>query len=144
MGDKINKKRKSSPTVIVDEAMLKSMEIFAGKGLNIEQIAALLGHSRATLYRLKKNSKKIETAIKKGRETAIGLVVGKLFDKAMQGDNVAMIFFLKNKDPEHWKDKHEHDVSSGGKALLPPTMVVEYVHAPPSEESATLPGIEKR
>lgn len=144
MVDKMKKKRKSSSMVKVDSAMINQMEGLAAKGLNIEQIAAMLGHSRATLYRLKKNSKKIETAIKKGRETAIGLVVGKLFDKAMDGDNVAMIFFLKNKDPEHWKDKHDHDHSSGGKPLLPPTMLVEYVQPPPSDESATLPGIEKR
>ena len=141
---KAKKKRKSSPTVLVDETMIKAMEILAGKGLNIEQIAAALGHSRATLYRLKKNTKKIETAIKKGRNLSIGFVINKLFDKAMTGDNVAMIFYLKNKDPENWKDKHDHDHSSGGVPLLPPTMLVEYVQPEPLEESATLPGIEKR
>lgn len=152
---KVNKNiGKASPNVIIDDAMIRTMEIMASKGLNIDQIAATLGFSRATLYRKKRDEKKIETAIKRGREQSIGLVVNKLFDKAMAGDNVAMIFYLKNKDPDNWADKqkHDHDITSGGEKLAPPKMVVEYVTCAGSLENELasqkdqddLPKIETR
>jgi hypothetical protein len=45
-------------------------------------------------------------AIKRGRSSGIHKITNQLFDKAMSGDNTAIIFYLKNRDRESWGDKH--------------------------------------
>ena len=101
------------------------LERLAGMGLSERQIASALDISNSTLTR-KKHIKQIEHALKKGRAKAVALVSSKLFDNAMEGKETSAIFFLKNRDPENWKDRQEvinasinlNDVINGAKTRL--------------------------
>jgi transcriptional regulator with XRE-family HTH domain len=96
---------------ITDE-MLASIENAASRGLSEQQIASTLGISMSTITRRKRDTEHFDHAIKKGRDKGIAAVTNALFKKATTGDNVAMIFFLKNRDPDNWRDRVENVVTA--------------------------------
>ncbi len=81
------------------------IERLAGMGLNERQICASLGINPSTLTR-KKHIKSIKQALEKGRAKAIAQVSSQLFNNAMEGKETSAIFFLKNRDPDNWKDRN--------------------------------------
>ena len=81
------------------------IERLAGMGLNERQICASLGINPSTLTR-KKHIKSIKQALEKGRARAIAQVSSQLFNNAMEGKETSAIFFLKNRDPDNWKDRN--------------------------------------
>ena len=81
------------------------IERLAGMGLNERQICASLGINPSTLTR-KKHIKSIKQALEKGRAKAIAQVSSKLFDNAIEGKETSIIWFLKNRDPDNWKDRN--------------------------------------
>ena len=83
----------------------REIERLAGMGLNERQICASLGINPSTLTR-KKHIKSIKNALEKGRAKAIAQVSSKLFDNALEGKETSAIFFLKNRDPDNWKDRN--------------------------------------
>ena len=74
-------------------------------GLNERQICASLGINPSTLTR-KKHIKSIKNALEKGRAKAIAQVSSKLFNNAIEGKETSIIWFLKNRDPDNWKDRN--------------------------------------
>lgn len=107
------------------------LEGWARKGLSMEQIAHNMGISKDTLYRWIKTSSDISDAIKKGKEVTDFMVENALFTAAISGNVVAQIFWLKNRNPEVWKDKVEQKIeqkveaeveNTGGIAFLPPRL----------------------
>ena len=104
---------------------LVELERLSGMGLSERQIASALDISNSTLTR-KKHIEQIEHALKRGRAKAVALVSSKLFDNAMEGKETSAIFFLKNRDPENWKDRQEvinasinlNDVINGAKTRI--------------------------
>ena len=84
-----------------------------------EQIAHNIGINTATLYNWKKDNRpifitkdkhgkpinKIDEALKKGKEIVDYAVQNALLKKALGGDTVAMIFWLKNRKPSQWRDR---------------------------------------
>ena len=81
------------------------IERLAGMGLNERQICASLGINPSTLTR-KKHIKSIKQALERGRASAIAQVSSQLFNNAMEGKETSAIFFLKNRDPDNWKDRN--------------------------------------
>lgn len=110
------------------------LEAWARDGLTDEQISKNIGIRRSTLYDWKKKYQTISDALKKGKEIidievenalckrALGYeyqeeeiyieeVDGKvkkrkkIIKKVMPPDTTAQIFWLKNRKPEHWRDK---------------------------------------
>lgn len=71
-------------------------------GLTDEQIAHNMGISVFTLNTWKRKYKQIRQALKVSREVANFVVENKLFQKAIDGNTTAMIFWLKN----NWRDKY--------------------------------------
>lgn len=71
-------------------------------GLTDEQIAHNMGISVFTLNTWKRKFKQIRQSLKVGRETANFIVERELFQKAINGNTTAMIFWLKN----NWRDKY--------------------------------------
>ena len=67
-----------------------------------EQIAHNMGISVHTLNHWKQKYKQIRQSLKVGRETANFIVERELFQKAINGNTTAMIFWLKN----NWRDKY--------------------------------------
>ncbi|MYU70419.1 MAG: Putative bacteriophage terminase small subunit [Bacteriophage sp.] len=71
-------------------------------GLTDEQIAHNMSISVHTLNHWKQKYKQIRQSLKVGRETANFIVERELFQKAINGNTTAMIFWLKN----NWRDKY--------------------------------------
>ena len=84
------------------------IEGWAREGLSQQQIADNLGIGLTTLKDYRKKSPTISTALKKGREVSDYHVENALYNAAINGNVQAMIFWLKNRKPQQWKDKQEH------------------------------------
>jgi hypothetical protein len=98
---------------LTPEGLLK-LEGWARDGLTDEQIAYNMGIGTSTLYEWKNSHPEILEPLKKGKEVVDRMVENALFNKAMSGDTTAIIFWLKNRKPDKWKDKQtvEADVNS--------------------------------
>lgn len=77
------------------------------KGLTDEQIAQSIGVAPRTLERWKSNYSQICRALKKGKEHANYAVENALFEKAIDGNTTAMIFWLKNNYCEKYSDSQK-------------------------------------
>ena len=84
------------------------IEGWARDGLTDEQIAHNMGINVATLYKWKNTYSEINDTLKKTKEVVDRQVENALFKKACEGDTTAMIFWLKNRRPNDWRDKREN------------------------------------
>ena len=80
---------------------------WARDGLTEEQIAHNMGISARTLTAYKKQYSPILLALKKGKEVVDFAVENALLKKALAGDVTAMIFWLKNRRRERWRDRYD-------------------------------------
>jgi len=87
------------------------IEGWARDGLTDEQIAHNMGIRRETLWSWRKQFPNIDNALKKTKEVVDRQVENALFKKACEGDTTAMIFWLKNRRPNDWRDKRETQLS---------------------------------
>lgn len=121
---------------LTPEGLLK-LEGWARDGLTDEQIAENMGINKATLYRWKEKYCDICDTLKRGKEVvdlqvenallkrALGyeyeevskkyesgtLTEKKVIKKQAVPDTTAQIFWLKNRQPDKWKDKQDVQVS---------------------------------
>lgn len=103
--DQKEKKNKGGrPPIELTEDQVAQVEKLAAV-LNVEQLADFLGIGRSTFYDIMERDERVSGQYKRGRAHAIGGVAKNLIQKAMSGDNAAMIFFLKTQ--AGWK---EHQV----------------------------------
>ena len=84
------------------EEKLTLLEGWKRNGLTDEQIAHNMGINVRTLWRWKAEHTQIRQALKIGKEVANFIVENQLFQKAINGNTTAMIFWLKN----NWRDKY--------------------------------------
>lgn len=84
-------------------ALLKKIKHMASTGLTQEQIAINIGIDPTNLSKKKNTNDQLCQAIKEGKEEGIKQVTNALFNKAMEGDNTAMLFFLCNRDKNNWR-----------------------------------------
>ena len=89
------------------EEKVTLIEGWAKDGLTQQQIANNLGIGLSTLKKYKNKSVAIRTALKKGKEVSDYEVENALYQAAINGSVSAMIFWLKNRRPDKWKDKKE-------------------------------------
>lgn len=59
-----------------------------------------------------KNKAHLRASIKEARLSADDLVETSLFQMALEGNHVAAIFWLKNRQPERWRDKRELGITN--------------------------------
>ena len=85
-------------------AVLKGWAI---SGLTREDIAKNIGISRSLLYEWQASNQDIAEALKLGASEADCRVVNALYEKALNGDTTAMIFWLKNRMSKQWREKQE-------------------------------------
>ena len=90
------------------EEKVTLIEGWAKDGLTQQQIANNLGIGLSTLKKYKNKSVAIRTALKKGKEVSDYEVENALYQAAINGSVSAMIFWLKNRRPDKWRDKREH------------------------------------
>lgn len=115
-------------------------EQYARDGLTNDEIATKLGVSTSTLYNWQKKYVEFLEALKKGKQVVDAKVEKSLLKRALgydyeemkvtvdesgqkkvektkkhvKPDTTAQIFWLKNRKPDKWKDKQEHDVNHNG------------------------------
>ena len=87
------------------------IEGWARSGLTDEQIAENMGITARTLYRWKNTENLICQALKKNKEIADFKVENALYESALGGNVTAMIFWLKNRKPDKWRDKVSADAT---------------------------------
>jgi hypothetical protein len=97
---------------------IERVESVAAMGGTNEQIAAALGIAKGTLFNIRKRDKAVDEAIQRGKDKVDIQVVAALYKKALAGDTTAMIFWLKNRRPNEWRDRHELDHSGEVKATV--------------------------
>lgn len=108
---------------------LDEIQGWAMSGLTDEQIADNLGIAASTIYEYKKKYPEFSEALKKGKDIADAQVVNALFKTATgftyyediatatgevvqaqryaKPNTTAQIFWLKNRQPDQWRDKTE-------------------------------------
>ena len=129
--------RPSKATEWLTDEKLTLIQGWARDGLSDKQIANNIGIAECTLYDWKKKYPKFTEALKKGKEVADYEVENALYNRAIgyeyeevmtevrefpdgssekhirrtkrfiPPDTAAMVFWLKNRKPEQWKDKRE-------------------------------------
>ena len=107
------------------------VETLAAQGLTMKQIASCLGVGRSTLYNRMKDDVDVLDAIKAGRAKGIATITNALFQSAKGGNITAQIFYLKNRDPDEWRDRRDHEVS--GELNIPLSGKVTFVDKPSDE-----------
>lgn len=95
------------------------LEGWARDGLTDEQIANKMGVSRSTLNDWKKKFPDISDTLKKGKEIVDIQVENALLNLALQGNITAIIFWLKNRRPDKWRDKVEAETNVNIEDLSP-------------------------
>ena len=96
------------PKFEITEEVLKEVEEMAGQGLTVKQIASCLGISPSTFYLHQTENSEFSETIKKGQAVGIQKVTNALFQNAtVEKDNIAIIYYLNNRDRENWSNKHE-------------------------------------
>ena len=83
------------------------IEGWAKEGLTDEQISRNLGISKVTFYKYKASCSELNELLKKSKEVVDYEVENALYKSAIGGNVSAMIFWLKNRRPDKWKDKKE-------------------------------------
>jgi hypothetical protein len=98
-------------------------------GLVDEEIANHMGISVSTLYVYKKKYPKIDEALKKGKEVVDRQVEKALLKKALNGNVTAMIFWLKNRKPDKWRDSQsiEHSTNEEINIIDRQRMIEKYL-----------------
>lgn len=84
---------------------LTLLEGWARDGLVDEQIADKMGITTSTLYAWKQKYSEISEALKKGKEVVDYEVENALLKQAREGNTTAIIFWLKNRQPNKWRNK---------------------------------------
>lgn len=114
--------KRGRPTTYFDlvQPRLEEIRDWAGQGLTRPEIASRLGVDRATLHRYMNDHDDLRDALKSGDTEIVANVEAALAKKALGGDVTAMIFFLKNKAPDKWRDKTTQELT--GKNGAPVTV----------------------
>lgn len=87
-------------------------------GLTMEEVASNIGIGTSTLYAWCHRSPIINETLKDARDVAVCKVENALYELCMKGNVTAMIFFLKNRRPEEWKDRRETDNTNTNKDVI--------------------------
>ena len=121
---------------IVDKSIFQQIEDFAATGLTKKQIAFNMGINENTFNAYQERDGRVREAYDTGKAKGIQAVTNTLYSKAKEGDNTAMIFFLKNRDPENWEDvQKRHHAGHDGGAVKITSITREIVDSVDDESS---------
>lgn len=98
-----------------DQTLLSCVEALAKEGKTNDQIADIFNIHRDTFYRYQSMSKKFSDAVKSGKSVADDMVEQALYHRAIGSNGeppnpTCMIFWLKNRRSNDWRDKKESEV----------------------------------
>ena len=99
------KRKVGRPRFEITPEVCEKVENLSAQGLTVEQISLVLGINKSTMFDKQNEYSDFSDALKRGRGKGIANVTNALYTKAVDGDNTAMIFYLKNR--AGWVDKQE-------------------------------------
>ena len=111
----------------VTDKILVKVQSLASQGLTIAQIGDVLGIGERTVYTHKKNNKQFKQAIKQGQSKGVATITNALFKSAKSGQVTSMIFWLKNRAADEWKDRVPEGTNSD--SPIPSAYTVNIVDA---------------
>lgn len=88
---------------------LEAIRGWARRGCNYKEVAHNMGIAVSTLSNWRQRYPEIENALQESREVADIIIENALFAKARKGNIAAIIFWLKNRMPDRWRDRYEHN-----------------------------------
>jgi transposase-like protein len=109
------KRTRGRPSEFEPEYVAEAAEL-ARSGATDKEIAAELGVAMSTLSRWFLAYPQLREAVKAAKEQIDQRVVRSLYKRAVEdGDTTAHIFWLKNRQPELWRDRKETEI------IVPPS-----------------------
>lgn len=116
-------------------------------GYTIAEIGQWFGKSEALMFYWGQVHPPFREALKMHTAASDGRVVHKLYSKALEGDTTAMIFWLKNRQPNDWRDKRDIDIGGGAEITVTDNRraamaVVHLMHLALTEAATGAPLIE--
>lgn len=94
---------------------VSKIELLAGRGFRLDDIAIACGISTSTLQKWK-DSPEVGKAYQRGRIEATSEVAGRLYELAMGGDVAACIFWLKAQ--AGWSDRPMAEASANAEVVI--------------------------
>lgn len=82
-------------------------------GADLEMASRVVGITRKNAFLTAERDPAFKEAIADAKAYADDQVVKRLFDRAMEGDTTAMIFWLKNRRADEWRDRHDLSATLG-------------------------------
>ena len=99
------------PKFEITPKIMEKVEVYAAQGLTLKEIAHCLGISYQTLNTRKKELAEFDSAIERGQAKGMATISNALFVAGKDGNITAQIFYLKNRSPKNWKDRHSTELS---------------------------------
>lgn len=98
-----------------DEALAKVIGALR-VGADMSMAARAVDVTRRALYKAMDRNAEFKAQVNEARDFADETIVKSLYDSARAGNVTAMIFWLKNRRPSEWRDRHEfaHEGTRGG------------------------------
>jgi len=94
-----------------DPMILPLVSEIAKSGATMRELAERIRVEVSTLYKWKHKYPAFAEALKVHRDFADDRIVDTLYSKATEGDNTAMIFWLKNRRPQEWRESRDQGSS---------------------------------
>ena len=98
-------------STLSQEKRALAIQLHRKKACNVSAVCDEMGISRPTWYEWKQTDPDFTAAIKANEEAMIELAESQLMKNILAGKEVSLIFFLKNKAPEKWRDRKDVDLS---------------------------------
>ena len=89
--------------ILTPENILR-VQGWARDGLTLDEIAKNLDIAKSTLCKWKDEEKELSDALKIGRDVADRVIENALYKAAAEGNPTCMIFWLKNRKSQQWRD----------------------------------------
>lgn len=117
----------------VVDAIIQSIQ----NGATVMQACEAAGIDPRTFYRWRKKYKEVEELYEMALDSRVQIVEDSLFKRAVEGNVTAIIFFLMNRAPDRWKDRHELSVQADEKVRFAGVELPDYLkpkNEDPSQE----------
>jgi len=93
-----------------DDQVIPEAAALAQQGLTDKEIAEQLGVHVSTFWRWFNEHPHLREAVRAAGKTANSRVKMSLYDRAVNGSDTASIFWLKNREPDEWRDRRETEI----------------------------------
>jgi len=99
------------PLIEINQNILEKAETLASQGLTQKEIALCLGMGESTFYEKVKAYPEFLESIQVGQAKGVATIANAVFNKAQKGDMTAATFYLRNRAPDLFGDRHKVDLT---------------------------------